>query len=1184
MATTEQDVYTLVLDADVLPASRKVAAYQKDLDREFKKVTKSIERMASTTDKANKKSARGVGDLVDAYKEESQTVSSLTRILDGLNRRAAKASGQELKVLQKRIKDTKTLFATQKAAAKNGIKESAKAAKAEQRQAKATSKKMKGLFDTLFEGTGVGKKSKEMREKSATMSKRGGAVAKMGGKMGGMKGGALKGVGKAMGGIGKLVGVFSKIVPILGMVGTAVMAVVKLFLDADAHVKEFNKSILDLAGSNEFLGSTTKGTTGDFQKMKSVLTDIRKTAEEFWFNNDWGIMPEDHVKVLNVMNQEGVSLRAMGKEAEVAYGSVKKYQQELMAVSVAYSRAFGIPMQEINTLQAELMTEMGMGLEDTKLAFAQMSRAASDSGIASNKFFAMIRGVSSDLSLYNLRLGSAVKLLGMLGKVMNPREAQKFMQFATQGLKGMSQDDRLKLNLLTGGKGKKILAKDLEIKRGNLGRDIASALGKTEEADIEAIRKDVKSGNAQKWLDQIKDPGKKGTLQGSAFELEIDTTASGKGAYGEAFAMENMGIGGSLKMMKEAFAGGGSLSGRAGELGMTKMAEGMGVGTQQLRGFMKLEKAVEMQRKSLLAQAEKDLSGAELTRRQSEINSMDEQDILDKMSKEEQAILKEGTKSEMDLMKEQTKLQDSITNQIARLLDFLMNQLYTVLSSVLDMFIALGKKLDFFGGGGPSDVEKVRDQEQLFKKMEEGDLKKALQAAWQETAGMESGDRLREYEKKSKPLISAEVEKDRTNQLKSTIVGGEVGPLGPEQQATLDRLAKVLDPDALRKALQTAGGDKAVAALGDKPLTPENIREALVEGGVDKMAADKESRGVYAEAMAMDPEALASMKAWNERGQQEESELVAGPDLGTYHGGVQGGPDQETVDSDAALMKKVAQKKAGTYGDEAVNDYMAHLQAPEGTPYGTPVTAEGETDYAALFAGGSEPQMSMAKVLPDVAASTEAAAEEGAKTHKLLSTGSTAYVQFSKSFLKGDYKTVIAEAMLDSMRLALFEYFLYKDTDPEDVVKVLQDAGLSGSEFAKALGEGAPTGQGVEMFGLSSSDDDDEDDPPANETPEQKKAREAAAKKKKEKKKKRRQHGGMVKRIDQYGYAEFEPRSGEGLTAIGPGESISPAYNRGKGGGGGQHVTVSLKGDAMRLFEVMVTDGIYKNKQRERNH
>src|SRR6185369_9735703 len=104
----------------------------------------------------------------------------------------------------------------------------------------------------------------------------------------------------------------------------------------------------------------------------------------------------------------------------------------LAHVSVAYSRAFGVPLQEINTLQAEMMTEMGASLDDTTLAFQQMTKAAEDSGISANKFFGMIRGVSQDLSLWGTRMEDAVKLLGRLGQVMSPRNAQKFMQTAAQ--------------------------------------------------------------------------------------------------------------------------------------------------------------------------------------------------------------------------------------------------------------------------------------------------------------------------------------------------------------------------------------------------------------------------------------------------------------------------------------------------------------------------------------------------------------------------------------------------------------------------------------------------------------------------------------------------------------------------------------------------------------------------------
>ena len=74
---------------------------------------------------------------------------------------------------------------------------------------------------------------------------KGAGIAAKGEMMGGGVGAALKGVGGAMKSVGPLLGSLGKLAPVLGIVGSSLMAVVKLFLDADAAVKEMNRTVLE---------------------------------------------------------------------------------------------------------------------------------------------------------------------------------------------------------------------------------------------------------------------------------------------------------------------------------------------------------------------------------------------------------------------------------------------------------------------------------------------------------------------------------------------------------------------------------------------------------------------------------------------------------------------------------------------------------------------------------------------------------------------------------------------------------------------------------------------------------------------------------------------------------------------------------------------------------------------------
>lgn len=129
----------------------------------------------------------------------------------------------------------------------------------------------------------------------------------------------------------------------------------------------------------------------------------------------------------------------------------------------------------------------------------------------------------------------------------------------------------------------------------------------------------------------------------------------------------------------------------AGSIGMTKMAENMGISTDQLRGMMKLETAVQEQKETLLAtaktQTEKDA-----------INAMGTQDILDSMSKEEQKALEDANKSELDMAKKQSGLTSTMLDKLGVLVDFIMNQIYNIMVDIWDLVASIpgiGKGKEF---------------------------------------------------------------------------------------------------------------------------------------------------------------------------------------------------------------------------------------------------------------------------------------------------------------------------------------------------------------------------------------------------------------------------------------------------------------------------------------------------------
>ncbi len=571
------------------------------------------------------------------------------------------------------------------------------------------SKDAKGVFGGLMKTLGAGLKGSLKRAELGStniadkLGSTGLGIATRGKEKGGAGGTAMAGVGKALQGLGGMfaklgptLNTVAKLGPLLGVASSALMAVVKIFIDAEAQAKQFQKEVLQSASTAEHLAAAGGDAEFAFSNLSSTMREIRDSAYSL-DNLKWGITADDHKQVLNVLNQEGVSLRRIEEEAQGAKKTVGQFAAELTHVSVAYSRAFGVPLQEINQMQAEMMNDLGMSLETTRLQFAQMTRSATESGIAANKFFAIIRGVSADLSLYNSRLEDAVKTLKALGKVMNPREAQKFMQTAMQGLKNMGRQERLRMTLLAGtGKMSKLIERDMKTKRESIARQIAE----TGKFSAEDAAKTLQSGNKAAINDMInKLPDEmQGAIREGVIQLDLQKSRGGKGTFGVSGAAANLGPAGALEAMKLAvgMGSGEKLQGLAGTIKGEMMAENLGISQEQLDQMIKFEAAMDMERASLKSIFEKQAAGrtleadelARLQKAQSEgilsgtdVDKAGYDQIYGTMDENQKKQHEDATKIE-SLGEKQARLTSNMLDKLETLINFIMNQVYNVLLDI----------------------------------------------------------------------------------------------------------------------------------------------------------------------------------------------------------------------------------------------------------------------------------------------------------------------------------------------------------------------------------------------------------------------------------------------------------------------------------------------------------------------
>jgi hypothetical protein len=983
------------------------------------------------------------------------------------------------------------------------------------------------------------------------------------GKGPGMMGSGLKAVGGALSKLGPVMNMIGKLGPLIGTIGAAVMALVKLFIDADSQVKQFNKDILQSASTVEYLGHAGGNVDLAFSALEGTLEDIREAAHNVEDNLAWGTNADTYKGVLNVLNQTGVSIFRIEQEAKRAGKTVHDFTKDLVHVSVAYSRAFGVPLQEINQLQSEMMTDMGMSVESTRLAFAQMTRAASESGIAANKFFAIIRGVSQDLSLYNVRMGDAVKMLKLLGKVMNPRNAQKFMQTAMRGLKDMGRQERIRMTMMAGvGNVARIVERDIKGKAAIMGRELEMSGSK--------VAQTLKTKGI-KGLDEAinKLPASaQGAVREAAIDLELQQKRLAKGGpVGVATAARNVSAGGAVEVMTKAlgrFTGGAKLKDIVGTLAGEMTAENLGISEEQLDSMAKLQGAMDGQREVLRKELVKlENLGEDRTDKQEarfqqlqdtgltskNIDQAGYDQIFNATQDGDKDALKQAGKVE-SFAKRQTDLQQSLLDKLAIFVDFFMNQFYNVIMDVWDVITG--------GPWGPGGAEKEIKRQVFISKDKK--LMDALSAATSETTGDIDLNKYKAELIMQKGGVGDQIANtfDAWENMRKRTKEGKAGAF--EKKYVSD--AAALMSKNILASVQTTPG------MGFDAAKEETVKGRAVAGAKAAGWSDSDIRRFTAE---MDKQigaglnvnikdALAELPLEGSMGIDSEARIGLLKKLVWY-------ADPSKLSSFTAPMEDTAKfmaeaSKGGQKLDEGTTKMFAMSiekgMYPSYQVMKDAYAKQGESLTEEEYTARKQEIITKAnelgvKLSEDTLKQAGITAEATADLAKKGGSRGTLYFKMPPQVLKGEYKSAVHDAMLDALRLALFEYYLYSDLDKSKVIEKLKSGEMTIQDFGQRLGEGAEMGMTPkDLFGL-----------------------EPAAKK--------QQFGALITGIKGGRAMVTPPPSGEGFVAAKPGEEIVPAYARGGGGKGGtQRVLITLDPNAQQMFQAEVQNGIYEHERRKK--
>ena len=532
----------------------------------------------------------------------------------------------------------------------------------------------------------------------------GGALSKKGAEKGGMAGGAMKIAGGAMKGVGSLVGVLAKLGPILGMLGGAVGMISKLFSAIDSNVTSMNKSLLEGASTSGFLYDNGSDADKAYKSLKRTMSNIRDDATDMAENVKWGLKSDDVIKMTNALASAGVSLETMTAEAkrgESVYGSYAnriKSVGDIARTTLAYSRLTGLSVSELTDFQAELFTSMGMGINETVNEFANMSKAANDAGISSNKFFSIIRGVSTDLDMYTTRIGQATQMLKTLGKVMSAKNAGKFMQSLTRGVKDMSEEERLKITMLAGPGASGAVGKDQDRKSKSAASEIFQAMqgkggfNKTEQ-DMQDLYKAAREGGsksgAYKELEGIISGASKeqaGTFHEALSQMTMDTQGFMKGGVlGLQEAAANLSSAGAADLKVASlnkFTPGKKLRDMTGMEGYAAR-KSTGTSLDEFRHLAMLQESADKERENMLAVIEKSEKGGNLTKEEAEtmkrlkvlhldnkkaLASSDMGDVIAAMEPSQQEAFEQATK-QIDYAEKTFKSTVSIEDQLGIISD-----------------------------------------------------------------------------------------------------------------------------------------------------------------------------------------------------------------------------------------------------------------------------------------------------------------------------------------------------------------------------------------------------------------------------------------------------------------------------------------------------------------------------------
>lgn len=257
--------------------------------------------------------------------------------------------------------------------------------------------------------------------------------------------GAAAGEATAVGSaLGALSGAAIAATAAIAAVAAAVVAVIAVVAMADEQAKEFNKTMLEGAGSADFaLGKANEAGLD----LNQTLSAGQDAAIEMALK--WRGQAKDFTEMLGQLNQAGLTFKEMTKGAKTQE-EVQERLADHMRVTTVASRSLGLSVSETAEIMAQWNADFGDDLKRTEERFAQVSEAAAASGMNTKRFFSAVSQATAGMSLYNVRMEDAAALLAKTSKILGDTDASDFIRSLTKGFADESYVDRFKRIMISG--------------------------------------------------------------------------------------------------------------------------------------------------------------------------------------------------------------------------------------------------------------------------------------------------------------------------------------------------------------------------------------------------------------------------------------------------------------------------------------------------------------------------------------------------------------------------------------------------------------------------------------------------------------------------------------------------------------------------------------------------------------